>query len=49
MSHPLDASTSPAWQERVDSEVLPRAERRRFTAEDELHILQEAEACANGE
>jgi len=49
MSHPSEASTSPARQERVDSEVLPKAERRRFTAEYKLRILQEAEACANGE
>ena len=28
-----------------DPEVVPRAERRRFTAEDKLRILEEADAC----
>ena len=28
-----------------DSEVVPKAERRRFTAEYKLHILAEADAC----
>jgi len=49
MSHPSEVSASATSQERPDSEVLPKAERRRFTAEYKLRILQEAEQCANGE
>jgi transposase len=29
----------------ADPEVVPRAERKRFTAEEKLRILEEAEAC----
>jgi transposase-like protein len=29
----------------ADPEVVPRAERRRFTAEEKLRILEEADAC----
>ena len=29
----------------ADPEVVPRAERRQFTAEEKLRILEEAEAC----
>ena len=49
MSHRSEVSASATSQERPDSEVLAKAERRRFTAEYKLRILQEAEACANGE
>jgi transposase-like protein len=49
MSHRSEVSASATSQERPDSEVLAKPERRRFTAEYKLRILQEAEACANGE
>jgi transposase-like protein len=34
---------------REDTEVAAKAERRRFSAEYKLRILQEAEACSSGE
>lgn len=34
---------------RLDTEVVAKAVRRRFTAEYKLHILEEAEACSSGE
>ena len=49
MSHRSEVSASAISQERPDSEVLAKPERRRFTAEYKLRILQEAEQCANGE
>jgi transposase-like protein len=49
MSHPSEVSASATSQERPDSEVRAKAERRRFTAEYKLRILQEAEQCASGE
>ena len=49
MSHRSEVSASASSQERPDSEVLAKPERRRFTAEYKLRILQEAEQCAVGE
>lgn len=49
MSHRSEVSASAISQARPDSEVLAKPERRRFTAEYKLRILQEAEQCANGE
>jgi transposase-like protein len=49
MSHPSEVSASATSQERPDNEVLAKPERRRFTAEYKLRILQEAEQCPNGE
>ena len=34
---------------RLDTEVVAKAVRRRFTAEYKLRILEEAEACSSGE
>jgi len=34
---------------RLDTEVVAKAERRRFSAEYKLRILEEAEACSSGE
>jgi hypothetical protein len=41
-------SKSPSEPDRPDSEVLAKAERRRFTAEYKMRIPQEAEQFANG-
>ena len=47
MSHRSQVSALAISQDRPDSEVLAKPERRRFTAEYKLRILQEAEQCAH--
>jgi transposase len=44
-----DMDNTPVGLSKQDTEVAAKAERRRFSAEYKLRILEEAAACGNGE
>jgi transposase len=44
-----DMDNTPVRLSKQDTEVAAKAERRRFSAEYKLRILEEAAACGNGE